>query len=145
MKTIYCLDCNKKLSKYAYYNKSKRCKKCSMSHALKVRWSYPEQREKLSKRISKSGNPKWKNGHTTCEGYKITLLGNNKYRADHRLIMEKHLGRKLKSDEIVHHLNYNKLDNRIENLIITNRSKHAKEHILKIRSKQKMFKQKQVY
>ena len=38
--------------------------------------------------------------------------------------MEEHIGRPLRSDEIVHHINGNTYDNRIENLKIVTRSEH---------------------
>lgn len=34
----------------------------------------------------------------------------------HRHVMEEHIGRKLERHEVVHHLNHDRLDNRIENL-----------------------------
>ncbi len=42
----------------------------------------------------------------------------------HRYIMEKCIGRRLSSSEIVHHISHDKLDNRIENLQIVTRSEH---------------------
>lgn len=52
----------------------------------------------------------------------------NGYVLEHRIIVENHIGRLLKNNEIIHHINENKKDNRIENLEITTPQKHPQKH-----------------
>ena len=60
---------------------------------------------------------KYKNGYNKKGNAKI-----------HRLIMEEYLGRKLTPNEIVHHIDGNKLNNDIDNLKVMTRSEHSKLH-----------------
>lgn len=50
------------------------------------------------------------------------------YVAEHRLVAEKTIGRFLRDDEVVHHINENKLDNTPENLLVLTQSEHIRLH-----------------
>lgn len=52
----------------------------------------------------------------------------NGYVLYHRIVVENHLGRLLNADEVVHHINHDKFDNRIENLEVMNSSNHNRKH-----------------
>lgn len=68
-----------------------------------------------------------KDEYICSQGYRVIGKSHNR-KSEHRLVMEKHLGRELSSDEIVHHIDGNKLNNDIKNLVLTTRSQHIGEH-----------------
>lgn len=74
---------------------------------------------------------RWKGGKADIgTGYRMILVSRNprKYVFEHRLVMERILGRKLLPAEIVHHMNEDKSDNRPENLKVMSRSEHIRIH-----------------
>ena len=48
---------------------------------------------------------------------------------EHRLVIEKSIGRLLTKNEVVHHINHNRADNRLENLLLMTVSEHCKLHM----------------
>lgn len=54
-----------------------------------------------------------------------------RYIAEHRWVLEKKIGRYLEKNEIAHHTNGDKKDNRKENLEVMTASDHMKMHLLK--------------
>lgn len=78
-------------------------------------------------RLIRHGDPLFQAEAVTPKAYK-TISRNGRQIREHRAVMEDHLGRPLLSTEIVHHKNGDKLDNRLENLELTDRAAHMREH-----------------
>lgn len=74
---------------------------------------------------------------STSQGYVLVYCpehpnankGGGKYIFEHRLVMSNYLQRPLTTDEVVHHINGNRADNRLENLELNTNSGHAKKHM----------------
>lgn len=140
-----CLKCDKKLT--GEYQ----LKFCSNSCASSFNRKGKKHSEKTKQKISKSrkgkykgcNHPRWKGGRVINDGYKYVLNPNHPYSTksgyvlEHRLIMEKELNRYLKPGEVVHHINEDRLDNRIENLKLMTHGEHSSLHHKGIKNNKK--------
>lgn len=68
-------------------------------------------------------------GEYIKDGYRYIMVGKRHYEPEHRLVMERFLHRKLSSDEHVHHIDGDTLNNSPSNLQIVNRSEHLMIHV----------------
>ncbi len=167
LKKAICIYCKKeffhrrKIQKYCSrkcmgksYTTSieKKCKICrnifySQPNSIKSnrgKYCSRQCKDKDAMNINGKKASNWRGGRTiTRDGYvsiyqpNHPLVTKRGYVLEHRLVIEKHLGRYLTRKEIVHHrgIKYpidsiaNKQDNRIENLmLLPNLSKHRKIH-----------------
>jgi len=90
-------------------------------------YKFTKEQLKCREKLRGKNSPYWKGGKTiNSQGYVEVYFPNHpraikshrKYVREHILIMEKHLGRYLTIKEAVHHINGNRQDNRLENLML---------------------------
>ena len=132
--TRTCIVCKKSFITQSCWFKKKGFKGIYCS--LKCYWKSDARKPNKGKFKEQSCN--WKGGRIYERGYKMVLVNNhpygilkgsgNLYIREHRLVMEKHLKRYLKPNEIVHHIDGDTLNNRIENLKLTTHSEHSRNH-----------------
>lgn len=102
-------------------------RKFSKDHRLKL--------SNKAKQRTGINSPHWNGGRTVhSSGYILIRCiqhpnSRNGYIFEHRLIMEKKLNRLLNSSERIHHIDGNKKNNNISNLVLTNIIEHNHYHI----------------
>lgn len=77
-------------------------------------------------------NPSWKGGrYRKPNGYIMVQVDDKSYKREHIVNIEKHIKRELKiGEEVVHHINGVRDDNRIENLILMFKREHDRYHLI---------------
>lgn len=126
-----------KWSKSQYYRRKRRAD--ALGCAIE---DVPSMIGKHGNHASGDRNGRWNKGRiTSSEGYVLVRVahdfphsfgspGMRKYRYayEHIVVMVAHIGRAMRDDEVVHHRNGNRSDNRLENLELTTRGAHARGH-----------------
>ena len=106
--TVSCHHCGQTVTKYRSQIANHKNTYCSLQCARFGRHEHPK-------------------GWISRAGYRFIMV-NGKEIEEHRHVMELYIGRPLEKDEVVHHINEDPLDNRLENLALMTKSQHTILH-----------------
>jgi hypothetical protein len=127
-----CETCGTERWVFLYKGKARsaKCKPCSDKiHGLRLSTMPHKSRRRIGNRIKASGG--YIMVTVSVDDQYISMTDKGGYVLEHRLVMAKHLRRCLLTQEIVHHLNGVRNDNRIDNLALTNSRNHDRRTIIK--------------
>lgn len=131
---VRCETCKKTKEIYPYRKKTfKYCsRKCRINISSCFKKGYtPWNKGKFGKNAVRWNGGRVKNsrGYIEIHNREHPFCNYKGYVLEHRLVMEKHIGRYLTTEEVVHHRNKIKDDNRIKNLkLFANEALHRKFH-----------------
>lgn len=120
--TVTCAHCNKEFEALSSRQRQFCSNECRQQH------------ESINGRSSSKRTGAWMEN-----GYRVIYAGDGEGIKEHIKVMEEHIGRKLRPDEVVHHINENRLDNRIENLQLMTRGEHSRLHRLQEKAEGRSF------
>lgn len=111
MRVQFCVECNREISGGKRIAGRGLCHTCYMRH-------------RRAGTLEGAGVPlkfkPWAIGERRVDhfGYVNVMMPNRERRHEHRIVMEQSIGRRLLTEETVHHKNGDRSDNRLENLEI---------------------------
>ena len=79
--------------------------------------------------MSGPNNPRYNGGFSKSDGRTVVCTRDGGFVFWYRIVIEDAIGRPLTPEEIVHHINGDPTDDRLENLELTTRAEHASMHL----------------
>ena len=139
MINVICSYCGKTKKTYPSLVKGRKHVFCNEACKISHIKDFPEKWNRKPPPIHIGAkNPRWNGGKTVDRyGYEkvfnpeSSMSDSKGYVYTHRLVVSKSLGRILSKDEVVHHINEDKQDNRIQNLQLMTHREHKRLHASK--------------
>lgn len=133
---LYCPKCKKirRLETFRDYENREQipCPKCGKPTGRRSKLCLSCDNKRRVEDHEGHNNPNWREGRTRNCGYVLIRTGKTPgagaYTPEHRLVWEKAHG-KLPKGWIVHHLNGERDDNRLENLLAMPRNRHSHKYL----------------